>query len=63
MNTLCVVVELNVLKNLFRSLFRVAITGILHMLSFYNPIERFHDGLIIGLALRLMLCRNPKRIG
>ena len=51
MDSLCVVVEFNVLEYLLASLFGVVITGILDKLSFQRAIERFHDGIIIGITL------------
>ena len=45
MDSLCVVVEFNVLEYLLPSLFGAAIIGILDKLSFQRAIERFHDGI------------------
>ncbi len=59
MNSLCVVVEFNVLEYLLASLFGVIITGILNKLFFQSSIKRFHDGIIIRIAFRLMLCQKP----
>ena len=50
MDSLCVVVEFNVLEYLLVSLFVAVITGILNKLSFQSSIKRFHDGIIIWIT-------------
>ena len=47
MNSLCVIVEFNVLEYLLPSLFGVVITGILNKLSFYGSPS------IVGVSSRL----------